>query len=75
MRVPAQHLIGEEGMGFMYVIFARSFLKSFPRIAALFLRDFFRYIVHNFNHERFVIAVAASRAARTCYEEALKHRL
>jgi hypothetical protein len=34
-----------------------------------------RYIVHNFNHERFIIAVAASRAARTCYEEALKHRL
>lgn len=50
VRVPASHLIGEEGMGFMY-------------------------IVHNFNHERFIIAVAACRAARTCYEEALKHSL
>ena len=35
----------------------------------------FMYIVHNFILERFIIAAAACRAARTCYEEALKHSL
>jgi len=32
----------------------------------------FYYIVYNFNHERFIIAAATSRMARTCYEEAVK---
>jgi len=47
VKVPTKNLIGEEGMGFMY-------------------------IVHNFNHERFVIATSVVRACRLCYEEAFK---
>eukprot|EP00754_Rhynchopus_humris_P019422 Rhum_TRINITY_DN14641_c10_g1::Rhum_TRINITY_DN14641_c10_g1_i2::g.103182::m.103182 len=35
----------------------------------------FRYIMHNFNHERFVIAASACRSARLCYEEAFKYAL
>jgi len=35
----------------------------------------FKYTVHNFNHERFVISVAANRSARTCYQEAIKYAL
>ena len=35
----------------------------------------FRYIMHNFNHERFVIAAGACRSARLCYEEAFKYAL
>eukprot|EP01062_Namystynia_karyoxenos_P030536 TRINITY_DN227_c0_g4_i1.p2 TRINITY_DN227_c0_g4~~TRINITY_DN227_c0_g4_i1.p2 ORF type:complete len:445 (+),score=196.44 TRINITY_DN227_c0_g4_i1:80-1336(+) len=35
----------------------------------------FRYLMHNFNHERFVIAVAACRNARNCYELAFKYAL
>lgn len=31
----------------------------------------FKLLVHNFNHERFVIAVATNRSARKCYEESL----
>lgn len=50
VRVPVRNLIGEEGMGFLY-------------------------IVYNFNHERFVIAAGASRAARLCYEEAFTYSL
>lgn len=50
VKVPAKNLIGEEGMGFMY-------------------------IVHNFNHERFVISAGTSRLSRICYEEALKYAL
>ena len=29
----------------------------------------FKYIMVNFNHERFVIACAATRMSRLCYEE------
>jgi len=50
VKVPAKNLIGEEGMGFMY-------------------------IVHNFNHERFVIAGGTCRSARLCYEEAFKYAM
>lgn len=50
VKVPAEHLIGEENQGFML-------------------------IMHNFNHERFVIAAGACRAARMCYEEAFKYAL
>jgi alkylation response protein AidB-like acyl-CoA dehydrogenase len=50
VRVPVQNLIGEEGMGFMY-------------------------IVHNFNHERFVISAGTCRESRTCYEEAFKYAM
>lgn len=32
----------------------------------------FKILVHNFNHERFIIAVSTNRAARKCYEEAAK---
>eukprot|EP01059_Diplonema_ambulator_P030004 TRINITY_DN500_c0_g1_i3.p1 TRINITY_DN500_c0_g1~~TRINITY_DN500_c0_g1_i3.p1 ORF type:complete len:248 (+),score=73.41 TRINITY_DN500_c0_g1_i3:65-745(+) len=35
----------------------------------------FRYIMYNFNHERFVIAVGAARSARLCYSEAFKYSL
>merc|ERR1711920_654210 len=35
----------------------------------------FKYIVENFNHERFLIATATTREARLCYEEAVKHAL
>mmetsp|Transcript_7448 Transcript_7448/g.18463 ORF Transcript_7448/g.18463 Transcript_7448/m.18463 type:complete len:418 (+) Transcript_7448:23-1276(+) len=50
VRVPEENLIGDEGMGFMY-------------------------LMYNFNHERFVIAVGACRAARNCYEESIKYAL
>ena|SRR3990167_4713041 len=50
VKVPVRNLIGEEGMGFMY-------------------------IVHNFNHERFVISAGTCREARMCYEEAFKYAL
>jgi alkylation response protein AidB-like acyl-CoA dehydrogenase len=33
----------------------------------------FKYIVHNFNHERIMLAAQTIRSARTCYEEAWKH--
>ena len=35
----------------------------------------FRYIMYNFNHERFVIAAGAARGARVCYEEAFRWAL
>eukprot|EP01095_Lingulamoeba_sp_RSL-Kostka_P014482 TRINITY_DN6325_c0_g1_i1.p1 TRINITY_DN6325_c0_g1~~TRINITY_DN6325_c0_g1_i1.p1 ORF type:complete len:417 (+),score=173.54 TRINITY_DN6325_c0_g1_i1:41-1291(+) len=50
VRVHKKYLIGEEGMGFLY-------------------------IVHNFNHERFVISAGTCRSARVCYELAFKYAL
>ena len=35
----------------------------------------FKYIMTNFNHERFVIAISAVRCARMCYQEALHEAL
>lgn len=35
----------------------------------------FMLLMHNFNHERFIIAVSACRYARLCYEEAIKYAL
>mmetsp|Transcript_31249 Transcript_31249/g.74847 ORF Transcript_31249/g.74847 Transcript_31249/m.74847 type:complete len:412 (+) Transcript_31249:23-1258(+) len=35
----------------------------------------FKYLMHNFNHERFVIAVGACRGARNCYEESIKYAM
>ncbi|KAJ9454640.1 putative medium-chain specific acyl-CoA dehydrogenase [Diplonema papillatum] len=35
----------------------------------------FKYLMVNFNHERFVLAVEALRSARVCYAEAFKHAL
>ncbi|KAG1202035.1 hypothetical protein G6F70_002639 [Rhizopus microsporus] len=35
----------------------------------------FRYIMHNFNHERLGIVMQANRLARVCIEEALKYSL
>eukprot|EP01064_Diplonema_japonicum_P009449 TRINITY_DN1693_c0_g3_i5.p1 TRINITY_DN1693_c0_g3~~TRINITY_DN1693_c0_g3_i5.p1 ORF type:complete len:415 (+),score=139.69 TRINITY_DN1693_c0_g3_i5:57-1301(+) len=35
----------------------------------------FRYLMYNFNHERFVIAASAARSARMCYEEAFKYSM
>ena len=35
----------------------------------------FRYIVTNFNHERLVLSVQATRCARLCLEEATRHAL
>ena len=32
----------------------------------------FKYIMDNFNHERFLICVMTNRFARVCFEEALK---
>eukprot|EP00455_Lapot_gusevi_P041975 TRINITY_DN492_c0_g1_i2.p2 TRINITY_DN492_c0_g1~~TRINITY_DN492_c0_g1_i2.p2 ORF type:complete len:445 (+),score=194.37 TRINITY_DN492_c0_g1_i2:104-1438(+) len=46
--VPVGNLIGEENMGFKYIMF-------------------------NFNHERFSLAVQATRFARVCLEEAMQH--
>jgi alkylation response protein AidB-like acyl-CoA dehydrogenase len=45
--VPEEYLIGQEGMGFVY-------------------------IVQNFNHERWIIAVGANRQSRECYREAFE---
>ncbi len=47
VRVPEEYLIGQEGMGFMY-------------------------IVQNFNHERWIIAIGANRQSRECYREAFE---
>lgn len=33
----------------------------------------FRYIMHNFNHERFVVAIQANRASRTMLSESMKY--
>jgi len=33
----------------------------------------FKYIMHNFNHERFGVCVQAIRFARVCVEESMKH--
>eukprot|EP01060_Flectonema_neradi_P038379 TRINITY_DN801_c0_g4_i1.p1 TRINITY_DN801_c0_g4~~TRINITY_DN801_c0_g4_i1.p1 ORF type:complete len:420 (+),score=96.92 TRINITY_DN801_c0_g4_i1:54-1313(+) len=35
----------------------------------------FRYIMYNFNHERFVISVGTCRMARKCYEEAFLYAM
>ena len=35
----------------------------------------FRYIMYNFNHERFVISVGTCRLARRCYEEAFLYSM
>merc|ERR1712070_92451 len=35
----------------------------------------FRYVLENFNHERFAIAADVSRQSRLCYEESLKYSL
>ena len=37
------------------------------------LNDGFKYIMYNFNHERWGIAVQAQRFARVCLEEAMNH--
>ena len=33
----------------------------------------FQYIMYNFNHERLLVSIQASRFARVCLEEAIKH--
>ncbi|XP_049848723.1 uncharacterized protein LOC126316672 [Schistocerca gregaria] len=33
----------------------------------------FKYIMYNFNHERWIMAIGAARFARVCYEESLKY--
>jgi alkylation response protein AidB-like acyl-CoA dehydrogenase len=33
----------------------------------------FKYIMHNFNHERWGFVVQANRFSRVCYEEAFKY--
>mmetsp|Transcript_113899 Transcript_113899/g.317163 ORF Transcript_113899/g.317163 Transcript_113899/m.317163 type:complete len:430 (-) Transcript_113899:70-1359(-) len=35
----------------------------------------FRYLMDNFNHERFVIAIEACRKSRLCYEESIKYAM
>ncbi|KAL0478295.1 medium-chain specific acyl-CoA dehydrogenase, mitochondrial [Acrasis kona] len=35
----------------------------------------FKLIMHNFNHERLVLAAGACRAARLCYEQSIKYAL
>ncbi len=35
----------------------------------------FMMVLHNFNHERFIIAAGTARDARNCYEESLKYAL
>jgi len=35
----------------------------------------FRYLMFNFNHERFVIAAGTTASSRLCYEEAIKYSL
>ncbi|CAJ1342121.1 unnamed protein product [Effrenium voratum] len=35
----------------------------------------FMYLLHNFNHERFVISASTCRFARLCYSESLKYSL
>merc|ERR1719281_1874069 len=37
------------------------------------LNDGFKQVMFNFNHERWMLAAQASRMARTCVEEALRH--
>jgi alkylation response protein AidB-like acyl-CoA dehydrogenase len=32
-------------------------------------------ILHNFNHERFVICAATTRMARLCYEESIEYAM
>jgi len=48
VKVPVENLIGEENLGF-------------------------KYIMYNFNHERFQIIVQANRLARVCLEEAIRY--
>jgi len=48
VHVPVENLIGEENVGF-------------------------KYIMYNFNHERWGIVIQATRFARVCYEEAFKY--
>jgi len=48
VKVPIENLIGEENVGF-------------------------KYIMYNFNHERWAICVQATRFARVCLEEAFKY--
>lgn len=35
--------------------------------------DGFKYIMHNFNHERWMIIVQATRFSRVCFEEAMRY--
>jgi len=35
----------------------------------------FKYLMENFNHERFVISIEACRKSRLCYEESIKYAL
>lgn len=35
----------------------------------------FMYLMHNFNHERWIIAIQGARCARTCYSEAMKYAM
>ena len=37
--------------------------------------DGFKYIMHNFNHERFYVSVMGARMSRICVEESLKYAL
>ncbi|CEP15271.1 hypothetical protein [Parasitella parasitica] len=39
------------------------------------LNEGFKYVMHNFNHERLSIVMQASRLSRVCIEEALKYAL
>jgi alkylation response protein AidB-like acyl-CoA dehydrogenase len=35
----------------------------------------FKYLMHNFNHERFLIAIGTCRSARMCYQESIKEAM
>lgn len=68
--VPEDHLIGQEGLGFK--------VGAVVCVLVLFVfigRFFVQYITENFNHERWLIAVAANRQSRECYREAFEWAL
>ncbi|KAI8969113.1 acyl-CoA dehydrogenase/oxidase [Mycotypha africana] len=64
---------GMWGSGTSYVVFEDVKVPKTHLIGKL--NEGFKYIMHNFNHERLGIIMQASRFSRVCIEEALKYAL
>ena len=85
-QVPKGNLLGKEGKGFQYLyvsqellVFAIIYKEYIKQTSELISRMWFygcygcyRYMMQNFNHERFAFCAMSTRFARVCLEDSLK---
>lgn len=75
VRVPAENILGEENAGFKYSMSLLSHPLPLYLITVPALLTAYPSVMHNFNKERFVMAVGCNRKARTCLSTALEYAL